>query len=151
MSLKQFSILLCRFSLFIIYFWFGLLKVVGLSPASPMVHKLFDITVTPIIPFMPFSSFIVLFGLFEMLIGILFFVPKMEKIALSLFAFHVVTTMLPLFFMAEVWQKMFVPTLEGQYIIKNIALIACALNIYISLETKESPVGKINSAPLTFS
>ena len=151
MSLKQFSILLNRFALFIIYFWFGLLKVIGLSPASEMVHKLFKITVTPVVPFMPFSSFIVLFGLFEMLIGVLFFIPKMEKIALSLFAIHMFTTMLPLFFMSEVWQSTLVPTLEGQYIVKNIALIACAITIYLSLENKEASSPKINSEPLTFS
>ena len=151
MTLKQFSILLNRFALFIIYFWFGLLKVINLSPASPMVHRLFDLTVTPIIPVIPFSSFIVLFGLFEMLIGILFFIPKMEKIALSLFGIHMITTMLPLFFMMEIWQKTLVPTLEGRYIIKNIALIACALTIYLSLGTKESKSDSINSNPLTFS
>ncbi len=116
-----------------------------------MVHKLFDITVTPIVPFMPFSSFIVLFGLFEMLIGVLFFIPKMEKIAISLFAFHMVTTMLPLFFMSEVWESAFVPTLEGQYIIKNIALIACALNIWNSLTPKNSISEKMSPNSLTFS
>lgn len=150
MNIKQTSVLLSRFALFIIYFWFGLLKVIGLSPASEMVHKLFKITVTPIVPFMPFSSFIVLFGLFEMLIGILFFVPKMEKFALGLFGVHMITTMLPLFFMGEVWQKTLVPTLEGQYIVKNIALIACALTIWASLPIKDSSE-KTPVAPLTFS
>ena len=116
-----------------------------------MVHKLFDITINPIIPFLPFSSFIILFGLFEMIIGILFFIPKMEKVALSFFAVHMFTTILPLFFMSEVWQHTLVPTLEGQYIVKNIALIACAFTIYLSLESKESVSEKINSSPLTFS
>lgn len=151
MNLKQTSVLLSRFSLFIIYFWFGLLKVIGLSPASEMVHKLFKLTVTPIVPFMPFSSFIVLFGLFEMLIGILFFIPKMEKPALVLFGAHMVTTMLPLFFMAEVWQNPLVPTLEGQYIIKNLALMACALTIWASLPSKGSVTEKTPVVPLTFS
>ncbi len=153
MNLKQTSVLVSRFALFIIYFWFGLLKVIGQSPASDMVHKLFTMTVTPMIPIMPFSSFIVLFGLFEMLIGVLFFIPKMEKVALVLFGFHMVTTMLPLFFMGEVWQKTLVPTLEGQYIIKNIALIACALTIWASLVPKgsNSVSEKTAPAPLTFS
>lgn len=151
MNLKQTSVLLSRFALFIIYFWFGLLKVIGQSPASEMVHKLFKITVTPIVPIMPFSSFIVLFGLFEMLIGVLFFIPKMEKIALGLFGLHMITTMLPLFFMSEVWQKTLVPTLEGQYIVKNLALIACALTIWASLEPKHTVSEKVPSSPLTFS
>lgn len=151
MTTKQFSILLSRFALFIIYFWFGLLKVIDKSPASEMVHKLFDITIHKVVPFVPFHSFIILFGLFEMAIGILFFIPKLEKITLSIFAFHMFTTILPIFFMGEVWRETLVPTLEGQYIIKNIALIACAFTIFSSLPQKEKVSEKINSNPLTFS
>ncbi len=144
MKLKQFSILLARFSLFIIYFWFGFLKVIGQSPASDMVKTLLSKTM----PFMPFSSFIVLFGLFEMLIGILFFIPKAEKLALGLFFLHMITTTLPLFFISEVWTHTFVPTLEGQYIVKNIALISCAVTIWSSLRPKESRVERVDSSTL---
>jgi uncharacterized membrane protein YkgB len=139
MSLKQASILLSRIALFIIYFWFGLLKIIGLSPASGMVQELFGKTVTPMvhmmhISFMSPSVFVVVFGVIEVIIGILFLIPGKEKLAATLFFLHMVTTTLPLFFLgASVWQKMFVPTLEGQYVIKNLALIACALNVLASL------------------
>lgn len=126
MNIKQMSVLISRIALFVIYFWFGLLKVIGQSPASDLVQSLFEKT----IPFMPFSSFIVLFGLFEMAIGILFFIPKLEKIAISLFGIHMFTTILPLFMLSGLWTNIGVPTLEGQYIIKNLALIACVLNIW---------------------
>ena len=120
-------------ALFVIYFWFGLLKVIGQSPASEMVKTLLHQTM----PFMPFSSFIVLFGLFEMVIGILFIIPGLERYALVLFGLHMITTTLPLFMMSEVWNHMFVPTLEGQYIVKNLALIACALSIWSTLEPRK--------------
>ena len=113
------------------------MKVIGQSPASDMVKHLLSMTM----PFIPFSSFIVLFGLFEMLIGIFFFIPKMEKTALILFGIHMITTMLPLFIMSEVWSHALVPTLEGQYIVKNLALIACAVTVWASLPPK---VPKIN-------
>ena len=71
--------------------------------------------------------------------------------ALSLFAIHMFTTILPLFCMSEVWEHTIVPTLEGQYIIKNIALIACAFSIFASLPKNEKVENKINSSPLTFS
>ena len=130
MKIKQISILMARVALFVIYFWFGLLKVIGQSPASPMVHNLLSQTM----PFMPFAVFIVLFGLFEMLIGILFVIPGLERSALILFCIHIITTALPLFILpGEVWTHIFVPTLEGQYIIKNLALIACVLTIWSSL------------------
>ncbi len=126
MNIKQISVLVSRIALFVIYFWFGLLKVIGQSPASEMVHNLLDKTM----PFMPFTSFIVLFGLFEMVIGVLFFIPKLEKVAITLFGIHMFTTILPIFMMSEVWTRIMVPTLEGQYIIKNLALIGCALTIW---------------------
>ncbi len=132
MSLKQTSILLSRLALFVIYFWFGALKVVGQSPASPMVASLLSQTM----PFIPFNFFIILFGLFEVIIGILFIIPGAERWALALFLIHMLTTILPLFIMSEVWTRMFVPTLEGQYIIKNIALIACAVTVWSSLSAK---------------
>ena len=137
MTLKQSSVLVSRVALFVIYFWFGFLKVIGQSPASEMVHTLFSKTVEPIIPFLSFWVFIVLFGLFEMLIGVLFIIPKLEKPALVLFFVHMATTILPIFVMSEVWSGILVPTLEGQYIIKNIALIACALTIWQILPKKE--------------
>ncbi len=135
MSLKQTSVLLSRLALFVIYFWFGLLKVLGQSPASEMVHKMFDMTMNHV-PLLSFGIFIILFGLFEVLIGILFIIPTLERWALVLFFVHMLTTILPLFIMHEVWTHMFVPTLEGQYIIKNLALIACAVTVWSSLPPK---------------
>lgn len=132
MTLKQTSILLSRLALFVIYVWFGVLKVVGQSPASPIVAGLLAKTM----PFIPFNIFIILFGLFEVVIGILFIIPNAEHYALVLFLIHMITTILPLFIMSEVWAHMFIPTLEGQYIIKNIALIACAVTVWSSLPTK---------------
>ncbi|MFZ2523655.1 MAG: hypothetical protein WAW92_04705 [Minisyncoccia bacterium] len=136
MTIRQYSILLSRISLFVIYFWFGLLKVIGLSPASGLVEELFGKTLAhiPLIKLISPDFFVVSFGLFEVIIGILFILPGKEKWAVRLFFAHIITTSLPLFFLANsVWQKLLVPTLEGQYIIKNLALIACALNIMSSV------------------
>ena len=117
---------IARFGLFLIYFWFGLLKVVGVSPASPLVRALFERT----IHFMPFPTVLILFGLFEMLIGILFLIRGCERIVIPLLFFHMVTTFMPLFLVPNAtWTGFLVPTLEGQYIIKNVALIAAAIGI----------------------
>ncbi len=115
-----------RIALFVIFFWFGLLKVLGFSPATPLVSTLFQKTIS----FMPFAEFLVLFGLFEMLIGVLFLIPKATRITIPLLAIHMATTVLPLFMLPKVaWTSWFVPTLEGQYIIKNLVLIAAAIGI----------------------
>ncbi len=140
MNIKQSSVLLSRIALFIIYFWFGILKIIGLSPASGMVQELFTKTLAhmPLVSSMSPGVFVILFGIFEVIIGILFIIPGKEKWAIIAFAVHMLTTTLPLFFLgASVWSHIFVPTLEGQYVIKNIALIACALNIWASLPRQE--------------
>lgn len=117
---------LSRFGLFTVFFWFGILKVLDLSPASPLVQSLFETTV----PIIPFSVFILLFGLFEMLIGVMFLVRGAERAVLPLLFLHMTTTILPLFLLTSAtWSGFMVPTLEGQYIIKNILIIALAIGI----------------------
>ena len=115
-----------RIGLFIVFFWFGFLKVIGLSPASGVVQNLFEST----IPFMHFLTFLVLFGIFECIIGILFLIKGAERVVIPLLLIHMFTTFGPLVFLPEeTWQKFMVPTLEGQYIIKNFVLIAAAVGI----------------------
>ena len=142
MNLKQTSVLLSRIALFVIYFWFGILKVIGISPASGLVQELFKETLGPMLnvlhlSFISPNMFVVVFGIIEVIIGILFIIPGKEKWAIYTLFIHMVTTMLPLFFLkASAWQYIMVPTLEGQYIIKNIALIACAFTVWSSLKIK---------------
>ena len=115
-----------RIGLFVIFFWFGLLKVIGLSPVTGVVEDLFNHTV----PFMSFGTFLVLFGLFECLIGILFLIRGAERVVIPLLFIHMITTFGPLFLLPqETWSGFLVPTLEGQYIIKNFVIIAVAIGI----------------------
>ena len=130
--MQKISIKFARFAIFVIYFWFGLLKLIGESPASPMVKVLFNQTLAKILLSLDFNQFMIAFAIFEMLIGILFLIPKFNKIAFFLLAIHIITTTLPLFMVPEmVWTKPFVPTIEGQYIIKNLAIIGLALSIAV--------------------
>lgn len=131
---EPFSILFARFSLFLVYFWFGILKVFDLSPATPLVNALQEQT----LPFIQASQFIFLFGIFEVLIGIGFLIRRFTKVVFYIFLFHMATTIMPLFVLPQVvWVNSFIPTLEGQYIIKNIVLISLALFIYQYHEKKK--------------
>jgi uncharacterized membrane protein YkgB len=134
---RRISVPVARFSLFIIFFWFGLLKIVGMSPASGLVQQLFEATV----PVMSFATFLVLFGFFECLIGVLFLVRGMERVVIPLLFIHMVTTFGPLVLLPEVtWQAFMVPTLEGQYIIKNLVVIAAAIGIAAHLHPLRKPL-----------
>ena len=124
---RRISLPLARFGLFVVFFWFGLLKVIGQSPASPLVEHLFNNTFPAV---MSFGTFIILFGLFECLIGILFIIPGCERGVIPLLLIHMITTVMPLFFLSQTtWSGFLIPTLEGQYIIKNLLIIAAAVGI----------------------
>ncbi len=132
---QKISLPLARFAIFVVFFWFGILKVIGTSPANPLVQGLMEKT----IPFMTFGQFIVLFGIYEMIIGIVFLFPKLVRLAIALLVPHMITTFLPLVLLPSVtWQEFFVPTLEGQYIIKNLVIIALALAIASHLEPTQA-------------
>ncbi len=119
--LKKHDVFFARLAIFIVYFWFGALKLFGESPANPLVQNL----LTHTLPFISFQQFITLFALFEMLIGVLFLIPGLERLAAALLVLHLVTTFLPLILLPSItWQGFLVPTLEGQYIIKNVLIIA---------------------------
>jgi len=115
-----------RLGLFVVFFWFGFLKILGLSPASGLVQQLFTQTVH----FISFDTFIILFGVLECLIGILFLIRGLERVVIPILFLHMVTTFMPLFLLPTVtWSGFMVPTLEGQYIIKNLVIIALAVGI----------------------
>ncbi len=120
-----------RIALFIVFFWFGFLKLLDVSPANPLVADLLMRTM----PFWEFKSFVVFLGLWEMLIGIAFLIKGWERLAIALLAPHMVTTVMPFVFLpGVVWQGFFIPTLEGQYIIKNIVIAALALGLAARLQ-----------------
>jgi uncharacterized membrane protein YkgB len=123
---RKLEVPLARIAIFIVYFWFGFLKLLGVSPAGPLVQALFEKTIW----FMPFQTFYLFFSVFEMAIGILFLIRDLERLAIFLLSLHLVTTVLPLFFLPRIaWQGFLIPTLEGQYIIKNILIAAMAVVI----------------------
>lgn len=127
---RKISVPTARFGLFVVFFWFGALKVAGLSPASALVQSLFEQTIS----FMSFDVFLILFGLFECLIGILFVIPGLERVVIPMLFLQMVTTFMPLFILPAVtWSGFLVPTLEGQYIIKNLTIIAAAIVVAANL------------------
>ena len=123
-----------RFAVAIVFIWFGLLKVLGLSPAGGLVHDLFSQT----IQFISFDTFYIIFAWFEVIIGVLFLIPRMTRVVMPLLAIHMITTFGPLVFLpSESWSGFLVPTLVGQYIIKNLVIIAVAMGISAQLHPIE--------------
>lgn len=127
-----------RAGLFVVFFWFGALKVFGVSPAEPLIGELFYTMLLHLL--LPLDVFIVLFGFFECLIGILFVVKGAERIVMPLLALHIMTTALPLLILPQIaWSGFMTPTLTGQYIIKNIVIVAAAIGVAARLSSYKNP------------
>lgn len=117
---------LARIALFIVFFWFGILKVFDLSPASSLAIALTEQTVG----MQYFDSLFKGLAIIECLIGILFLIPKATRIVIPLLFVHMIVVCAPLVLVPQhVWSGFLVPTLEGQYIIKNVVIVAVAIGI----------------------
>jgi uncharacterized membrane protein YphA (DoxX/SURF4 family) len=80
-----------------------------------------------------FDFFIIFLGVWEAGIGVLFLFPRLTRWAFWIMMAQMATTIGPLVLLPHVsWISPFVPSLEGQYIIKNVALIALAYTLYVS-------------------
>jgi uncharacterized membrane protein YphA (DoxX/SURF4 family) len=121
------GILFLRISLGIVFFWFGFLKFFpGLSPADKIATETISkLTFGVILP----DVSIIILAFWETLIGIGLLSGKFLRVTLLLLFTQMIGTMSPLIlFPTETFTRFpFVPTLEGQYIIKNIVLISAGL------------------------
>jgi uncharacterized membrane protein YphA (DoxX/SURF4 family) len=125
-AVEKRSMVILRYSVGLLFFWFGFLKYFGsISPAEDIASKTislitFDL-MTPEIS-MPFLATL------ECLIGIGIITKKYMKYVIPVLYFQMAGTLLPLvLFPDETWGSPFVPTLLGQYIIKNSVLISAAI------------------------
>jgi hypothetical protein len=116
----------------LVYIWFGLLKVVGTSPAEGLVTKLFHLTLEP---YMGIHTFLVMLGIGEFSIGLLWLFPRLTKLAFWVMIAHMCTTFLPVILLPnETWQSFLTLTLTGQYIFKNVVLLSASWFIYVLTE-----------------
>lgn len=113
--------LFLRVSLAIVFIWFGLLKPLGLSTANDLIART--------VYWIPAEVFIPILGWWEVAIGIGLLLRPLLRLALLLLFLQMPGTFLPLLLLPEIcWiQFPLVPSLEGQYIIKNLVLISAAI------------------------
>jgi len=119
-----------QLSLGVVFIWFGALKLVDMSPAAELVRN----TVYWWDP----NIFLPILGIWEMVIGVCLLVRPLVRVAIPLLLLQMPGTMLPLVLLPEVCftQVPFGLTLEGQYIVKNLVLVAAALVVGGSLRDR---------------
>jgi uncharacterized membrane protein YphA (DoxX/SURF4 family) len=120
---------IARVSLFVIYFYFGFLKITGASPANDLAIGF----ATHMGVGAYANELYLLLAVIECIIGVLILFPKLTRLAIFIMLGHMVLVSAPILLYPEaVWSAPFVPNLEGQYIIKNAALVALALGLVAS-------------------
>lgn len=127
--MAQYGIVLLRISLGIVFFWFGFLKFFpGLSPAQDLATRTVEILTFGILR--PQLSIIIL-AAWECVIGLGLITGLFMRTTLLLLFLQMMGTITPIFFFPdEVFTRIpYAPTLEGQYIIKNMVLISAGLVI----------------------
>ncbi len=125
----RYGITFLRISLGIVFFWFGFLKFFpGLSPAQGLATQTIEMITFGLIP--PEVSIYIL-AAWETIIGIGLITGWYLRITLFFLFVQMLGTMTPLaLFPAEAFTKFpYAPTLEGQYIIKNLVLISAGMVI----------------------
>lgn len=118
-----------RIALGINFFWFGILKYFpDLSPAQELATK--TVSVLTFGALEPRTSILIL-ATWEVMIGLGLLGGIFLRATLFLLFLQMLGTMTPLvLFPADTWvQFPYAPTLEGQYIIKNLVLISGGLVI----------------------
>lgn len=127
--MARYGIVLLRVSLGIVFFWFGALKFFpSLSPAQDLATRTISLLTFDLIP--PEVSLFIL-ATWECLIGLGLITGLWMRATLLLLFLQMLGTLTPLaFFPTETFTRVpYAPTLEGQYIIKNLVLVSAALVI----------------------
>ena len=126
-ALASMGVPLLRVALGVVFFWFGVLKYFpNLSPAEELAARTIET-----ISFGTIHANVSLpvLATWECLIGLGLIMGRFLRATLALLALQMLGTFLPLIlFPAETFTVFpIAPTLEGQYIIKNVVLVGAAI------------------------
>ncbi len=115
------GIRMLRWSLGIVFIWYGALKTVGMSPAQELVART--------VYWFPPEMFIPILGWWEVVIGLGLIIRPLARVAIALLFLQMPGTFLPLILLPDICFTS-IPlglTIEGQYIVKNLVLISAAI------------------------
>lgn len=137
-----------RISLGCVFIWFGVLKFFpGISSAEVIAGKTIEkLTFGYLQPAFSLPAL----AIWECIIGLGLISKRWLGLTLLLLYFQMMGTFLPLFFFPEetFTSSIFIPTLLGQYIIKNIVLLSGGIVIGATIKGNAGSVEKRDDTPL---
>ena len=122
--LRRWSIPALRLALGFIFLWFGALKIFGSSPVVLLIQETFT--------FLPIRLFVLILGVWEVIIGIGIILKRALRCVLALLGAHLIGTFVALglnphhFFVQGFPLSL---TADGEFVMKNLVFIAAALVI----------------------
>ena len=117
---QQRTITILKFSLALIFFWFGLLKIINHSPVIELLQNSY-----PIFAKQPYLGVL---GFGEVIIAVGLIINKLYRFSAVLMIFHLVGTLSIAFISPGIIFRPFpILTMEGEFILKNIVLISSGL------------------------
>jgi uncharacterized membrane protein YphA (DoxX/SURF4 family) len=122
--LRRWSITTLRLALGSVFLWFGALKIFGSSPVAALIQETYS--------FMPISLFMLVLGVWEMVIGIGIILKRALRCVLILLGVHLIGTFTAIWFNPNIFFVQGVPfclTVDGEFVMKNLVLITAALVI----------------------
>ncbi len=128
-TMARFGVPFLRVSLGIVFLWFGVLKFFpGLSPADQLASRTISALTLGIVPG---DVAVLVLAVWECAIGLGLILGVFLRLTLLLLFLQMLGTFTPLLlFPDETFTRFpYAPTLEGQYIIKNLVLIAAGIII----------------------
>jgi putative oxidoreductase len=131
-NLRQISVTLLRISMGLVFLGFGMLKFVpDLSPAEGMVEQTVDALTFGMVPGI---VGVLLVAALESTIGLCLITGRFMGIGLALLGVAMVGILSPIvLFPNELFsRRFFAPTLEGQYVLKDLILLTAGLVIAVS-------------------
>ncbi|HVF44380.1 MAG TPA: DUF417 family protein [Pyrinomonadaceae bacterium] len=123
-SLRRNGVRALRAALGLVFLWFGVLKLVDASPVMELLRHTYS--------FLPLKSFAAVLGVWEVLVGAGLISGRALRWALLLMCLHMAGTFGALLLSPSIFFHHGNPlwlTVEGEFVIKNVVLVAAGLVI----------------------
>ncbi|HWG92483.1 MAG TPA: hypothetical protein VNZ52_16680, partial [Candidatus Thermoplasmatota archaeon] len=120
--MRNHGLTLLRYTLAIVFIWFGALKITGHTPVTDLVAST--------VYWLPAQLFVPFLGAWEVLVGVLLILAVAPRTTLALFWLQLAGTFLVLVVRPEVAFQGGNPlllTVEGEFVIKNLVLVASGI------------------------
>lgn len=122
--LRRRSVTALRLTLGLIFLWFGLLKLFDASPVMELLKQTYS--------FLPLKLFALSLGVWEVLVGVGLLVKRALRCTLGLLWLHMMGTFVALLLAPALFFHHGNPlwlTVEGEFVLKNMVLVAAGLVI----------------------